>query len=766
MKRILYVLASLALMLTSCHKDIWQQLDDHENRISRLEELCGQMNTNISSLQTIVSALEQKDYVTSVAPVKVDGVTIGYTISFSKSGDITIYHGHDGVDGTDGNDGYVPVIGVKADEDGTYYWTLDGEWMLDDDGNRIKASSTDGTDGSDGADGTDGADGKDGEDGITPRLKIDNGLWYVSYDNGTTWILAGKATGEDGQDGTNVFTDVVVTDDSVTLTLSDGQTVISLPRQQTVFDISFKDGSAIRCGAGETVSLEYALSYGSEDAVIKIFPDSDLDISLEQTDEKSGVIKITAPDPFMEDVEVTLLVSDGADRTLMRTVSLSLEYDESYIIRYESNTGERLDLDLPAMLSNTYADGVGEIVFGTRVRTVTGFNGHIDLKGITIPSTATAIGNAAFKDCTGLYKVDIPDGINMIEDYAFAGCDRLVEVNFGTGVTRLGSNVFEGCTGFTEFEVPDRVTSLGGYVFKDCNPDLKVTISYDLLMKSALNKTGHIILKGNPESIANNAFQNCTGLLSIELPASVVSLGSYAFAGCTALSKITLGDNIRSIGVAAFSSVPVTSFVMPSLVTELSARTFEGCRKLEEIDLGDKITAIGDSAFESCLNLESVRIPDTVESIGSRAFIGTWLDEVTFGSGLKSIGAYAFAGLFFKNVDLPDGLEEMGEAAFGSCAHLESIDLGANLKSLPEKALQYCGSLTTLSLPATVSAIGADALSDCNTLSALYCLGSVPPVLSAALPAQTSVYVPQASLESYKAADSWSAYADRIFAAE
>ena len=216
MKRFfLLVVFATTLALTSCQFDdseIWLKLDDHESRITNLEELCKQMNTNISSLQTIVTALQNNDYVTGVTPVTKNGEVIGYTITFTKSQPITIYHGEDGkngANGKDGKDGYTPQIGVKQDSDGIYYWTLDGEWLYDVNGNKIRAIGTDGENGEDGQDGTngtdgkDGADGQDGKDGITPQLKIENDYWYVSYDNGKTWTKLGKATGEDGVDGSN-----------------------------------------------------------------------------------------------------------------------------------------------------------------------------------------------------------------------------------------------------------------------------------------------------------------------------------------------------------------------------------------------------------------------------------------------------------------------------------------------------------------------------------------------------------------------------------
>ena len=212
---------------------------DVDARLSALEELCNQMNTNISSLQTIINALQDNDYVKSVTPVMQDGKEIGYTITFSKSNPITIYHGKDGSDGadgadgadgedgSDGNDGSTPVIGVRQDTDGIYYWTLNGEWLTDSQGNKIKAQGIDGSDGSD------GVDGDNGKDGITPKFKIENGYWYVSYDNEDSWQQLGKATGEngsDGGDGDSLFSNVDYTSsvDYVIFTLSNG-TQIKIP---------------------------------------------------------------------------------------------------------------------------------------------------------------------------------------------------------------------------------------------------------------------------------------------------------------------------------------------------------------------------------------------------------------------------------------------------------------------------------------------------------------------------------------------------------
>lgn len=160
MNKLFFILAASMLLASGCSDEyddsaLTGRVDNLESRVEKLEELCKQMNTNISSLQTLVTALQDNDYITAVTPITNGGKTIGYTITFKKASPITIYHGtdgkdgQDGTDGTNGKDGVTPKIGVAKFE-GAYYWTLNGEWLTDASGNKIKAEGTDGKDGQDG----------------------------------------------------------------------------------------------------------------------------------------------------------------------------------------------------------------------------------------------------------------------------------------------------------------------------------------------------------------------------------------------------------------------------------------------------------------------------------------------------------------------------------------------------------------------------------------------------------------------------------------
>ena len=285
MKRfLLSIVLATTLAFTSCKfddSDIWnainehtESIKEHEQRILALEELCKQMNTNIEALQALVNALEKRDYITNISPIREDGVVIGYTISFAYGDTITIYHGEDG---KDGKDGYTPQIGVMKDTDGIYYWTLDGEWLLDGKGNKIQANGVNGTNG------TNGSNGTNGTNGVTPQLKIENDYWYVSYDNGVTWEKLGKATGNDGlngangEDGDSIFKSVTQDDEYVYFNLADG-TMITLPKHDKE-NIQFEDlqVKAICCKNWDT-NNDGELSYAEAAAVTIVDFDKNKDI--------------------------------------------------------------------------------------------------------------------------------------------------------------------------------------------------------------------------------------------------------------------------------------------------------------------------------------------------------------------------------------------------------------------------------------------------------------------------------------------------------
>lgn len=234
MKKTVYSIAVATMVcLASCgynDDDVWNAINSQEERITALENWQKTINENIAALQALVN---ENDYITDVTPIVENGETTGYIISFFKQGSITIYNG---TKGDKGETGDTPSIGVTKQEDGKYYWTLNGELLKDAEGNPICAS---GQDGEDGEDGSDGSNGSSGTSAPTPLVEIGKNLSvttdkygnsiitdaiYLSVDGGKTWVKI-SGTGSD-----NIFASAPVDNGAFwTFQLSNG-TEINVPK--------------------------------------------------------------------------------------------------------------------------------------------------------------------------------------------------------------------------------------------------------------------------------------------------------------------------------------------------------------------------------------------------------------------------------------------------------------------------------------------------------------------------------------------------------
>ena len=556
MKKLFTLFAiALAVVVSSCSKfddsAIWDKLNeheetlnDHEKRIAALEELCRQLNTNIDALQTIVEALEKRDYITNVSPVREDGEIVGYTISFANSDTITIYNGKDGVDG---KDGYTPQIGVMKDTDGIYYWTIDGEWLLDGKGNKIQAN---GVNGIDGTDGSNGEDGTNGVDGITPRLKIENDYWYVSYDDGATWIELGKATGEDGadgsdgangsdgEDGDSIFSSVTQDDEYVYFNLADG-TMITLPKHDKE-NIQFEDlqVKAICCKNWDT-NNDGELSYSEAAAV------ADIGTAFK------GNTSIIAFTEFKHFIGLTEIPSNAF-------------YGCTNLWKIE----------LPSITS------IGE----------NAFYACKSIAYMNFPQSVEIIGASAFEGCSSLKSIEIPDKVASIEISAFSGCSSLIDLLLGNVIT-IRDCAFSDCISIKEVIIPNSVTSIGTQAFSGCISMEKMFIPNSVIEFGYFiceSCTGELHIECNvPDGKeVNSSYYIFDGVFDgsnfhrVIIGDNVTYIGKYAFNGCGQLESIEFGSNITTIGMYAFlqktSETTLTSIKIKATVPPaLSSNTFD-----------------------------------------------------------------------------------------------------------------------------------------------------------------------------------------------
>ena len=120
-------------------------------------------------------------------------------------------------------------------------------------------------------------------------------------------------------------------------------------------------------------------------------------------------------------------------------------------------------------------------------------------------------------------------------------------------------------------------------------------------------------------SIGDEAFQDCRGLTSVTIPASVERLGPGVFSGCTNLEEIIVSaDN------------PVYSSLEGVLYNKDKTELLQWPDRKLIVAIPNSVTRIGDCAFSFFRELTSIIIPNSVTSIGERAFEGcTGLTTIT-----------------------------------------------------------------------------------------------------------------------------------------
>lgn len=365
----LSVVATL-LAAVSCQYDdgaIWNEIEIVKDRVETLEEAVIKTNEDIVALQAIINALQKNIYVTSVTPT-----ADGYTIQFSDGTTAEIKNGKDGENGANGTN--APIISVKQDTDGNYYWTMDGEWLMVD-GERVRAN---------GIDGANGEDGSDGEDAVAPQLRINDTTkeWEISTDGGQTWTSTGVvAEGKDGENGANgengsagaagdsLFKDIDTSNpDYVVITLADG----------TEFRLARYDESApmfIIVEASGVAEVEYGTTaeftveaYNIADYVVNTpegwkaaYAENILSVTAPAKDlchyDKEGVIAITVVSDEGKSAIVKLKVMAGewVDEVTLRTLTFE-DADTKFAPYYLDYVGKEINTWSDLIAADQYGD--------------------------------------------------------------------------------------------------------------------------------------------------------------------------------------------------------------------------------------------------------------------------------------------------------------------------------------------------------------------------------------------------------------------------
>lgn len=369
------------------------------------------------------------------------------------------------------------------------------------------------------------------------------------------------------------------------------------------------------------------------------------------------------------------------------------------------------------------------------------------LKTLTIPASVTLI-SSGFAKYSGIEQITFePESkLKEIKAEAFIAT-ALTSFAFPEveDALTIGTSLFKSCTQLTEVTLSKSVESITD-VFTGCGSIKKIIVASNNEYFSAdpdypilYNKAGTVIrliyadysdnegvftIKDGTTEIDSNAFRGQRGVVRVVIPQSVQNIGNYAFDGCINLTAVEIAPNceLTSIGDYAFRDCWNLDSIQIENATNLSsigAYAFEYCFALKELDLAKNtnLTTIGNYAFYDMYRLTSIKLPNSLQTVGTYAFAYTGFTSIELPASLTSIGNYAFSYAKITSIALPASSVTLGTYLFQYSA-LQSADLSQwGGTALPNNMFFHCASLTSVQWPANLSTFGNYVFAYCTALT-------------------------------------------------
>ena len=332
--------------------------------------------------------------------------------------------------------------------------------------------------------------------------------------------------------------------------------------------------------------------------------------------------------------------------------------------------------------------------------------GHCyQLSSISFAEGLISIGYDAFSECSNLSSITLPNSLISIEDGAFAHCQKLTSIIIPKNVVSISSGeIFNDCINLEYIEVdknnpkydsrdncnaiietetntliagckstiiPESITKIGEYAFYGCIK-YKITIPQGVV------------------SIEKGAFYQCDSLNSIDLPESLLSIGPSAFSNCINLPYIYIPQNVTFIGNNAFlQCFNLKTIIIPKNVTTIEYDVFHSCFSLYHIevekgntvfDSRDNCNAIIVTATNSLIaGCSNTIIPETVTSIDEGALMDYNKMSIKIPNRVQSIGNRVFLGSKITTITIPPKVNKLGYDVFSSCSELSQIFCSATV---------------------------------------------------------------------------------------
>ena len=384
------------------------------------------------------------------------------------------------------------------------------------------------------------------------------------------------------------------------------------------------------------------------------------------------------------------------------------------------------------------------------------FSGNTNLTSVTLPESLTTLGDRAFYTCKSLKTIKIPSGVTAIPDYCFNHCLSLESVTIPEGVTTIGDGAFVGCN-LKELTLPSTVTMI----------EIGAFLSNNRCQSITCNAT-------TPPNLGENVF-GYNASTTVKVPLQSIAAyrqaeGWKGFANYYGGEMIADGITYRiddNGAMVAVAEATLTEANIPSSVEfegnqypviKINDRVFSGNTNLMSVTLPESLTTLGDRAFYTCKSLKTIKIPSGVTAIPGHCFDGcSSLESVTIPEGVMTIGDVAFYACSINALTLPESLEKIGIGAFCNNCVLKSVNIPAKVKTIGAWAFSVCG-LTDLVIPEGVQTIGNEAFLYNNNLQSITCNAATPPTLGDNAfdnDITPSIKVPLQSIVAYRQAEGW-----------
>ena len=403
------------------------------------------------------------------------------------------------------------------------------------------------------------------------------------------------------------------------------------------------------------------------------------------------------------------------------------------------------------------------------------FNGCTKLEKVSIPNGVISIEAESFEHCHNLNNIIIPDSVRTLGAFAFDDCITLSSITLSNSITSIENETFRNCAVIKNIEIPSSVSSMGQNVFNGCTSLSSITVNAiepPTVTDDTFANSNDCPIYVPCEAITDYRtavnWQPYVNRIRAIQPCDEYYKMSYTLTNNNNGALRCNGNNVLTQNETSGLTNTIKTVVLGNCVSTIGEGTFANCSGLTSVEISDSITSILGGAFINCVELETITIPNSVTNIGEWAFVNCKkLFSVQLPNNIQFISDSMFLGCQnLKNIDIPSSVKEIRLVAFSGCHSLTGITIPNNVTVIDDAAFGDCRGLTSIKIPNSVTHIGRQAFLNCSSLKQVTVTSTVPPILGSQAFDGTdnnlSIFVPINAIGTYKNAEGWSDYADRI----